>query len=57
MWNVCVRALAQPSKFVFRVNETSVFTNATRPSKEVKLILKATLLELILASEVDLDGV
>ena len=42
----------QPSKRVFRVHKTTAFTNATRPSKVTKLILKAELLELILAPEV-----
>ena len=42
----------QPSKCVFRVHKTTVFTNATRPSRVAKLILKADLLELILAPEV-----
>ena len=42
----------QPSKRVFRVHKTTAFMNATRPSKVTKLIIKADLLELILAPEV-----
>ena len=42
---------------MLRVGETIVFTNATRPPKVVKLIPKEALLDLILASEVDLAGV
>ena len=39
---------------MFRVHETTVFTNATRPPKVVKLIQKAVFLHLSLAPKVDL---
>ena len=42
---------------MFRVHETTVFTNATGPPKVVKLIQKAALLDLTWARKVDLGGV
>ena len=42
---------------MFRVHETTVFTNATGPPKVVKLSQKAALLDLTWAREVDLAGV
>ena len=35
----------EPSKLVFRVHETIIFTNTTRPSKAAKFILKVALLD------------
>ena len=48
----CMEATHQPSKTVFRLHETTVFANATRPSKTTKLRLKAVLLQLILVPKV-----
>ncbi len=52
-----MEAPRQPSKMVFRVHETTVFRNGPGPSKVEKLIEKAALWGIILAPEVDLDGV
>jgi len=57
MQQVCMEAPRQPSKMVFRVHETTVFRNGPGPSKVEKLIEKAALWGIILAPEVDLDGV
>ena len=44
----------QPSKIVFRPHETTVFTNAAGPSKVVKLVPQATLLDLTWPRKIDL---
>ena len=42
---------------MFRVHETTVFTNATGPPKVVKLSQKAALLDLTWPRKIDLAGV